>query len=77
MVGKNHMLADIVAIIGTLDIVFGEVDRWGDKATQHFKLIPGILLYILPSAIIHIYYFYLCRDTSKKLQDHFQHYLFM
>ncbi|KAK7085753.1 NADH dehydrogenase Fe-S protein subunit 2 ndufs2 [Halocaridina rubra] len=27
MVGKNHMLADIVAIIGTLDIVFGEVDR--------------------------------------------------
>lgn len=26
-VGKNHMLADIVAIIGTLDIVFGEVDR--------------------------------------------------
>ncbi|KAF2364012.1 NAD(P)H-quinone oxidoreductase subunit D/H [Trinorchestia longiramus] len=27
LVGKNHMLADIVAIIGTLDIVFGEVDR--------------------------------------------------
>lgn len=26
-VGKNHMLADIVAIIGTLDVVFGEVDR--------------------------------------------------
>ncbi|KPJ17340.1 NADH dehydrogenase [ubiquinone] iron-sulfur protein 2, mitochondrial [Papilio machaon] len=26
-VGKNSMLADIVAIIGTLDIVFGEVDR--------------------------------------------------
>merc|ERR1712142_1042456 len=26
-IGKNHMLADIVAIIGTLDIVFGEVDR--------------------------------------------------
>ena len=25
--GANHMLADIVAIIGTLDIVFGEVDR--------------------------------------------------
>ena len=25
--GKNHMLADIVAIIGTLDVVFGEVDR--------------------------------------------------
>ncbi|KAL3885839.1 hypothetical protein ACJMK2_025884 [Sinanodonta woodiana] len=25
--GKKHMLADIVAIIGTLDIVFGEVDR--------------------------------------------------
>lgn len=25
--GKGHMLADIVAIIGTLDIVFGEVDR--------------------------------------------------
>jgi len=26
-IGKNHMLADIVAIIGTLDIVFGEIDR--------------------------------------------------
>jgi NADH:ubiquinone oxidoreductase subunit D len=26
-VGKNHMVADIVAIIGTMDIVFGEVDR--------------------------------------------------
>jgi len=26
-VGKNHMIADIVAIIGTMDIVFGEVDR--------------------------------------------------
>ena len=26
-VSKNHMLADIVAIIGTMDIVFGEVDR--------------------------------------------------
>ena len=25
--GKNHMLADIVAIIGTMDVVFGEVDR--------------------------------------------------
>ena len=24
---KNHMIADIVTIIGTLDIVFGEVDR--------------------------------------------------
>jgi NADH dehydrogenase (ubiquinone) Fe-S protein 2 len=24
---KNHMLADVVAIIGTQDIVFGEVDR--------------------------------------------------
>jgi len=24
---KNHLLADIVTIIGTLDIVFGEVDR--------------------------------------------------
>lgn len=27
MVGKHHMLADIVAIIGTLDVVFGEIDR--------------------------------------------------
>lgn len=27
MIGRRHMLADIVAIIGTLDIVFGEVDR--------------------------------------------------
>jgi NADH:ubiquinone oxidoreductase subunit D len=25
--GKGHLLADIVTIIGTLDIVFGEVDR--------------------------------------------------
>jgi len=25
--GKKHMLADIVAIIGTLDVVFGEIDR--------------------------------------------------
>jgi NADH-quinone oxidoreductase subunit D len=24
---KGHMLADVVAIIGTMDIVFGEVDR--------------------------------------------------
>lgn len=26
-IGKQHMLADIVAIIGTLDVVFGEIDR--------------------------------------------------
>jgi NADH dehydrogenase (ubiquinone) Fe-S protein 2 len=26
-VSKNHMIADLVAIIGTMDIVFGEVDR--------------------------------------------------
>jgi len=26
-VGRNHMLADIVAIIGTMDVVFGEIDR--------------------------------------------------
>ncbi|XP_054720853.1 NADH-ubiquinone oxidoreductase 49 kDa subunit-like [Uloborus diversus] len=26
-IGKRHMLADIVAIIGTLDVVFGEIDR--------------------------------------------------
>ena len=25
--GKRHMLADAVAIIGSLDIVFGEIDR--------------------------------------------------
>ncbi len=25
--GKGHMLADIVAIIGSMDIVFGEIDR--------------------------------------------------
>jgi len=24
---KGHMLADVVTIIGTMDIVFGEVDR--------------------------------------------------
>jgi NADH dehydrogenase (ubiquinone) Fe-S protein 2 len=27
LISKNHSLADVVAIIGTLDIVFGEVDR--------------------------------------------------
>lgn len=26
-IAKNHMLADVVTIIGTLDIVFGEIDR--------------------------------------------------
>jgi NADH:ubiquinone oxidoreductase subunit D len=26
-IGKNLMLADIVAIVGTLDVVFGEIDR--------------------------------------------------
>lgn len=26
-IGKNLFLADIVAIIGTLDVVFGEIDR--------------------------------------------------
>jgi len=24
---KGHMLADVVAVIGTVDVVFGEVDR--------------------------------------------------
>ena len=24
---QGHMLADVVAIIGTMDIVFGEIDR--------------------------------------------------
>jgi NADH-quinone oxidoreductase subunit D len=24
---KNHLLADVVTIIGTQDIVFGEIDR--------------------------------------------------
>ena len=24
---KNHLIADVVTIIGTLDIVFGEIDR--------------------------------------------------
>ena len=26
-IGRGHMLADIVAIIGTMDVVFGEIDR--------------------------------------------------
>jgi NADH-quinone oxidoreductase subunit D len=26
-IARGHMIADAVAIIGTLDIVFGEVDR--------------------------------------------------
>jgi NADH-quinone oxidoreductase subunit D len=24
---KGHMIADVVAVIGTMDIVFGEIDR--------------------------------------------------
>ena len=27
LLAKGHMLADIATLIGTLDIVFGEVDR--------------------------------------------------
>lgn len=27
MMGRGHMIADIVAIIGTMDVVFGEIDR--------------------------------------------------
>ena len=27
MMTRGHMLADIVAILGSLDIVFGEIDR--------------------------------------------------
>jgi NADH-quinone oxidoreductase subunit D len=26
-IAKGHMIADAVAIIGTMDIVFGEIDR--------------------------------------------------
>ena len=26
-IGRGHFIADIVAIIGTLDVVFGEIDR--------------------------------------------------
>ncbi len=26
-ISKGHMLADVVAIIGSMDIVFGEIDR--------------------------------------------------
>jgi NADH-quinone oxidoreductase subunit D len=26
-IAKGHFLADVVALIGTVDIVFGEVDR--------------------------------------------------
>jgi NADH-quinone oxidoreductase subunit D len=25
---RGHMLADVPAVLGSLDIVFGEVDRW-------------------------------------------------
>jgi NADH-quinone oxidoreductase subunit D len=25
--GRGHMLADVVAVIGSMDIVFGEIDR--------------------------------------------------
>jgi NADH-quinone oxidoreductase subunit D len=24
---RGHMLADVVAVIGTMDVVFGEIDR--------------------------------------------------
>jgi NADH-quinone oxidoreductase subunit D len=27
MMAKGHMIADVVTIIGTQDIVFGEIDR--------------------------------------------------
>jgi len=27
LLAKNHLIADVVALIGTQDIVFGEVDR--------------------------------------------------
>lgn len=27
MMSKGHMLADVVTIIGTADVVFGEIDR--------------------------------------------------
>ncbi|MCC7167559.1 MAG: NADH-quinone oxidoreductase subunit D, partial [Rhodospirillales bacterium] len=27
MMTKGHMLADVVAVIGSIDIVFGEIDR--------------------------------------------------
>lgn len=26
-IGKGHFLADLVALVGTIDIVFGEIDR--------------------------------------------------
>jgi NADH-quinone oxidoreductase subunit D len=26
-IAKDHLLADVVAIIGTMDVVFGEIDR--------------------------------------------------
>jgi NADH-quinone oxidoreductase subunit D len=26
-IARGHMIADVVAIIGTMDIVFGEIDR--------------------------------------------------
>jgi NADH-quinone oxidoreductase subunit D len=26
-ISRGHMIADVVAIIGTLDVVFGEIDR--------------------------------------------------
>jgi NADH-quinone oxidoreductase subunit D len=25
---KGHMLADVPAVLGSLDLVFGEIDRW-------------------------------------------------
>jgi NADH-quinone oxidoreductase subunit D len=27
LMSRNHLLADLVAIIGTQDLVFGEIDR--------------------------------------------------
>jgi NADH-quinone oxidoreductase subunit D len=25
---KGHMLADVPAVLGSMDVVFGEIDRW-------------------------------------------------
>jgi Ni,Fe-hydrogenase III large subunit len=31
---KGHMLADVPAVLGSLDLVFGEIDRWVLKKYQ-------------------------------------------
>src|SRR3546814_952982 len=39
---KGHMLSDVVAMIGTYDIVFGEVDRRSEEHTSELQSLMRI-----------------------------------